>query len=154
MTATAPAPQPTDEQLKAYAEQLPDLYKDILAACQFADPNRMGGEEILLGTLRNYLRNRAHQSRVLYRGVLPLTPIKPAMTFRPEYPFSTAVLEFTESAFEGALRRLTEVGLLERRGDYDVGSLIPTVVGERLITVITGQVTPQTETPDLPNPTW
>ena len=59
MTATAPAaPQPTPEQLTAYADQLPDLYKDILAAIQYAQPSRVRGQGVLEGTLRIFIYNR------------------------------------------------------------------------------------------------
>jgi hypothetical protein len=45
-------PLPSGEQLRAYADQLPEMYHAILTAFQEADPNRFEYDGLLAGTLR------------------------------------------------------------------------------------------------------
>lgn len=48
---------PTPEELKAYADQLPPIYRDILTAFQLAGPHRSEGEPVAFGTIRSFLLN-------------------------------------------------------------------------------------------------
>ena len=52
---------PTAEELKAYADRLPPIYREVLAAFQQADPNRMKGDPVAFGTLRSTLLNEAKE---------------------------------------------------------------------------------------------
>jgi hypothetical protein len=135
---------PTDEQLKEYAAQLPDLYKDILAAYQYADPNRERGVGVFEGTLRNFLWNELMRSG--------RDGIDPGQKRR--YPFSPALDEFGDEGFSEAVSRLIAEGFIEPRGPNGIGSLIPTEVGERLIEIVSGRPVPRKVFPDLPKPRW
>jgi hypothetical protein len=157
MTATAPAaPQPTDEQLKDYADKLPELYKDILAALQYAQPDRVAGQGVLDGTVRNFLKNKAEEVRRRSAlGPMYISPDRVGLLLgKSSYLFGTAILEVTDPAFDAAIDRLAEAGFLEFPDDPRLGSLIPTPLGERLIAAITGKTTPRQDIPDLPKPTW
>lgn len=55
---TAPARMPTADQMKAYAEQLPQIYRDVLTAFQDATPGRRFGEPVALATLDKHLINQ------------------------------------------------------------------------------------------------
>ncbi len=149
MTATAPAaPQPTPEQLQAYADQLPDLYKYVLAALQFAQPNRVVGQGVLAGTVRMFLHNRRYA----------LVGDTPAREFAdPRFSgqeFLDAVPFLSEEDFAGIADRLYEAGFLELDDEPKFPRLTPTPLGERLIAALTGKETPHRPIPQLPNPTW
>jgi hypothetical protein len=49
---------PTPEELRAYVDQVPQIYKDILATFQIASPNRSEGEPVAFGTLGRSLVNQ------------------------------------------------------------------------------------------------
>ena len=149
MTATAPAaPQPTPEQLTAYADQLPELYKDILVAFQYSQPSRVRGQGVLEGTLRNFIFNRS-------RGLVPgnfVGTIEDLIS--PPHSFSDAARDMTDREFSAAIDRLTDAGFFEDRYETRFGSLIPTPLGERILAVVSGKETPARKLPDLPKPTW
>ncbi len=152
MTAT----MPTDEQLREYAAQLPDLYKDILAAYQSADPSRARGEGLFESTLRNFLKNELFRSQSPIQTALDRiqrTPFSPK-EIGPRYQFSRAFDDFGESGVTEAVDRMIEEGFIEPRGPEGVGSLIPTEIGERLIEVVAGRSAPGKRLPGLPKPTW
>lgn len=64
-TATAVKPLPTPEQLRAYADQLPEIYRDVLKAFQESDPNRFFGDGLATGTLHAYLHGGRHNKHEL-----------------------------------------------------------------------------------------
>lgn len=55
---TAAKPLPTPEQLKAYADQLPEIYRHVLTAFSTANPSRLAGEGLFAGTLATHVVNR------------------------------------------------------------------------------------------------
>ena len=148
MTATAPAPQPTPEQLKAYAEQLPDLYKDILAAIQAAQPNRVIGQGVLAGTVRMFLLNQRNE----FVHGFPLRSISDPRFADPKFLLAARFL--TEADFSAIVDRLVEADILEPDDEPAFPRLLPTPLGERLIAAITKKETPRRVLPDLPKPTW
>jgi hypothetical protein len=48
---------PTDAELKAYAQSLPDIYRDIMAAFPEIEPNRKAGNGLAFQTLAIYFAN-------------------------------------------------------------------------------------------------
>lgn len=146
MTATETATQPTPEQLKAYADQLPDLYKDILAAIQYAQPNRVVGQGVLGGTVRMFLLNKAAKFATTYEQAF-------AGNTR-SHQFSAATDGLTEDDFRAAVENLIGAELLEPEDRPRFPRLLPTTLGERLIALLTGQETPRRQIPELPKPTW
>jgi len=156
MTATAPAPQPTPEQLKAYAEQLPDVYKDILVAIQAAQPNRVIGEGVFASTVRNFLINLTDRKRTDAFDTIGMAMRAVASVFGPgsQFKFSNAVASMTDNEFSAAVERLADAGFFQPLDETRFGSLIPTPLGEGLITTITGRATPKRDLPELPKPTW
>ncbi len=156
MTATAPAaPQPTPEQLKAYADQLPEIYREILAAFQFADPNRQYGEGVLESTLKNYLRGKSmptgsgrgqdyRQKRLDHKT--HLRRLRSDKTQR--------AMLLSDDTVSLALERLAAAGLIVPPLETRLGSLIPTPLGESLIAAVTGVTPTQLTLPELPKLTW
>lgn len=155
MTATETAPQPTDEQLRAYADQLPELYREILSAFQFADPNRQFGEGVLESTLKNYLRGKSlstgssrdhdyRQKRLEHK-----THLRRLRSNKVQ-----RAMLLSDDTVNLALERLAAAGLIVPPLETRLGSLIPTPLGESLITAITGVTAPQLTLPELPKPTW
>ncbi len=151
MTTTATVP--TDEQLKEYAAQLPDLYKDILAAYQFADPSRDRGEGLYEEQLQNFLLNELDRNRAYGIFVAPggrwfgQTPTR-------SYRFSTAMSNYSEVTFSAAIDHLIENDFLKPRTSDVTGRIVPTDVGERLIETVAGKPPPAVKVPVLPKPTW
>lgn len=139
---------PTDEQLKDYAAQLPDLYKDILAAIPVADPHRGRGEGVHPGSLRATLVNLSYPA---YR---PMMETRVARDPGWRYDFSHSLDRLTDKTFDIALDRLAESGFILDPLDTDFGVLVPTPLGEQLIAAITGRATPERDVPALPKPTW
>lgn len=58
--ALQPDPPPV-EKLRAYAAQLPDIYRDILVAFQTSGPPRTEGDPVAFGTIENHLINEGKQ---------------------------------------------------------------------------------------------
>ena len=50
-------PPPPAEKLRVYAQQLPEIYRDILVSFQNAEPQRTQGAPLALGTIQNHLVN-------------------------------------------------------------------------------------------------
>lgn len=159
---------PTDEQLKQYASQLPDLYKDILAAFQYLDPSRDRGEGLYEEQLQNFLWNEAARTRIagagLARGVATVwdefgarswvtTTAQPETTAQ-RYRFTQAVNDYNGDAFTAAIDHLIAQEFLKPRTADATGRLVPTEVGERLIEIIAGKAPPAKKVPELPKPTW
>jgi hypothetical protein len=55
---------PTDEQLRAYADQLPDIYRAIFQAFPEVEPHRKAGYGLAFQTLAIYFKERGHPSSV------------------------------------------------------------------------------------------
>ncbi len=140
---------PTDEQLREYAAELDPLYRDILAAYVFAEPNRQRGGGVFESTLRNFLQNMAFA----VRANLPVV-LRPWPVGRSPYKFSRAIDEYTDEEFSAAVDRLIEHGFIGPRDPNGPGPLIPTPVGERLIDLVAGKAESSKELPDLPKPMW
>jgi hypothetical protein len=65
---SATATMPTPEQLKAYADSLPDIYRQVLKALHAADPDRRYGDKVIphllwqqLATVRSEYVHREYQ---------------------------------------------------------------------------------------------
>lgn len=168
---------PSDEQLKEYAAQLPDLYKDILAAYQYLDPSRGRGEGLYEEQLHNFLLNEAARRRSIPNaywefsehleevsdrlalvgareaGLDPLRTI-PSRTFTRPYKFTQAVDEYGEDEFAAAVNRLIENEFLQPPTAEATGRIVPTELGERLIEIIAGKPAPAKKVPALPKPAW
>ena len=143
MTATAPAaPQPTAEQLKAYADQLPELYREVLAAIRAVNPHRRVGEGVFPSQIRNHLSNEYERSERRWG----LNDAGGA------YPLKVGAL--TDIEFEQLLDTLAVNGFIHDPLDTRLGRLIPTDLGEQLISILTGVPPRRVELPPLPKPTW
>jgi hypothetical protein len=70
--------EPTDEQLKAYAESLPSIYRDTLAAFPGASPRRRVGEGLLGDTIEEWVleQSEEHRSDDVFEGLLKLVEKK------------------------------------------------------------------------------
>jgi hypothetical protein len=147
MTATEPVP--TDEQLREYAADLDPLYRDIMAAYQFAEPLRRRGDGLYESTLRNFLRNLASIKPADLDWVLRSGPVG-----RHPYKFSRAIDDYGDEEFSAAMDRLIEHGFIEPRNPNGLGLLTPTPVGERMIAIITERPEPMKDPPALEKPTW
>lgn len=159
MSATAAIP--TDEQLKEYAAQLPDLYKDILAAFQYADPSRDRGEGLYEEQLANFLWNEATRNRLgdvgLPAGIDTAVDLMVAGLTRAvsrRYRFTQAVNDYNGEEFSAAIDHLIANEFIKPRTADATGRLIPTDVGERLIEIIAGKPAPAKKVPALPKPKW
>lgn len=123
---TATKTEPTDEQLKAYAERLPEIYKQVLAAFPDQSPDRRAGDGLAYESVDEYLVRSA-----------------PDWYRTQDLP---KVLEQLE-------RR--EFVKWHRYSDHPgVDFCTPTPLGERLITSLTGHRPTEREIPPLPEPTW
>jgi hypothetical protein len=168
---------PTDEQLKEYAAQLPDLYKDILAAYQYLDPSRDRGEGLYEEQLANFLWNEAARNRLIPNAYVDFheslndttrrmiemgeqisgTPFRNRVATRMSthrHRFSQAVNEYSDVEFAAGIDRLIENGFLQPRTADETGRLVPTHLGELLIEIIAGKPVPANKLPELPKPTW
>jgi len=163
MTATATPPNPpTDEQLREYAAQLPDLYKDILAAFQYADPSRDRGDGLFEESLANFLWNEAAHSCLTTTTTTTQPPTTGWEAMRASrywgmarrYRFTQSVYEFNSEEFSAAIDHLVANGFIQPRTADATGRLVPTDVGERLIEIVAGKPPPANKVPDLPKPTW
>ena len=125
-TATAATPLPTAEQLKAYADQLPDIYRDVLSALATANPRRRYGGELPIETIVAHVLNRRRS------------------------PDGGSGYELEEVYV--AVERLAKAGLLTK--DEEEPYYSPTPVGEELIAALTGRRAPELRVPELPQPTW
>ena len=123
---TATKPLPTAEQLKAYADQLPDIYRDVLSAFTTADPRRRYHGDLSLETILAHVHNRRQASG------------------------NAEVYDPQELML--ALINLADAGFLVRVEPDPY--YFPTEVGEELIAVLTGRRAPKLAVPDLPQPTW
>ena len=145
-TTTAP---PNDEQLREYAAGLDDLYKDILAAFQFAEPIRRLGDGVFESTLRNFLRNLGQIKPSDMHWILRSGPAG-----RHPYKFTRAIDDYGDEEFSAAVDRLIDNGFVEPRSPNGLGLLTPTPVGERLIGVIIERPEPLKDPPAIQKPNW
>ena len=51
-------PEPTDQQLREYAEKLPDIYREILAVFPAASPFRRTGDGLTGETIEEYVTDK------------------------------------------------------------------------------------------------
>lgn len=149
MTATEPTVVPTDDQLREYAADLPDLYKDILAAYPFVNDARRDGDGVFESTLRNFLRNLGQIKPADMHWVLRSGPVG-----RYPYKFTRAIDEYTDDEFSAAVDRLIEYAFISPRVANGLGLLTPTPTGERLIEILAGKPESRKELPELPKPMW
>lgn len=118
--------EPTDEQLKSYAESLPDVYRAVLDS---------------------YVQYNSNGYPLRRRGgaMLTLETIEERMMIR--YPL------FRSGDAEAALDRLVEKGLVSEVSE-PILHYKPTALGERLITAITGGEHVPEDVPQLPDLVW
>ena len=113
-------PDPTDDQLRDYAAQIPQIYKDLLAAIPAIDQNRRTGDPVPRLQLEDRLVDEGRDIRIA--------------------DVQTAMDEL----------------MLQKFIRFVSGSnyVVPTPIGERLITILTNHQ-PRPETiPKLPQPSW
>jgi hypothetical protein len=114
---------PTAEQLKTYAEKLPAVYREILAAFPEAVPNRQSEEGLSIEVIQLHLIRRNQQ--------------------------------YTLEEIEAAIDQLEDGGFVAVVNEDYLRIVRPTVLGEGLITAITGKAPKnQLVVPALPKPTW
>ena len=149
MTATKSLP-PAD-YLSDYAQKLPKIYRDVLAAFQLADPNRRYGEGLFLATLRNY-----YLGKYCYPNGTTSTTTTPPPD-RNDWIPTIGIVPNASSKTDDFVRiidRLADAGFLYQPDEVRFGLLTPTDLGEALIAAITGRQTAKVELPELPPLVW
>lgn len=134
--STATATMPTPEQLRAYADQMPAVYRDILIAVPLAAPGRRVGEGVSARTVKEYLR------------------VSPLRVRIPSVGPEVRADDITAVEFDDALDRLAEAGFLIDPNDTPYGAVVPTELGEQLIAAVSGIPLQRIPLPDLPTPNW
>jgi len=124
-------PTPTDEQLKAFAEQLPPIYRDILAAFPGINPERKAGGALMAMSL--------------------VDRFGPAIDDERDEQFDA---DHDEDEVLDALQQLEDRGFLARHPRLASLSYAPTALGERLISLLTGHRPRPKGAPPLPQLTW
>lgn len=72
MSAAAPAKLPTPEQMKAYADGLPEIYRKIVTGINAVQPDRVSGQGVFLYDLLSALAEAPpphHPAVVYYRAI-------------------------------------------------------------------------------------
>jgi hypothetical protein len=66
---------PTDEQVREYADKLPDIYRHVLSAFPGAAPTRRAGDGLTADTLHDYIEEQFPDDRHndVFDAVLKLT---------------------------------------------------------------------------------
>jgi hypothetical protein len=127
--------EPTDEQLKQYAEKLPKIYKYILEAFAKASEERRAGEPLPFSVIRQWvmLKDSYYRTGEVHEAILKLKDRGLLKDYiDPEQPY-----EIPDDA---------ETSWLE--------DLAPTDLGERLITALTGFDPKRSIVPELPELVW
>ena len=139
--------EPTDEQIRAYADKLPGIYREVLAAFPSEAPNRRLGDGLLLSSIDARFQE----------------------TMPPDYrtrDLNSAVSQLEARGFlargdrakrDGLPGHGLGVGHMMAQALRTLESdpfLVPTYLGERLITAVTGHSAAEKEVPPLPEPTW
>lgn len=152
VTATLPTP----EQLRAYADQMPAVYRDIFIAIRGADPYRRVGEGVLHGSVLNVMRGRmsGSGSGSGSGGYHPHYSPDEITRRRVDDPNRVRGNNITDGEFDVALDRLAELGFIQDPDSTPYGSVVPTELGEQLIAAVTGAPTFKVALPDLPKPNW
>lgn len=122
---------PTDEQLRKYLEQVPQIYHDILSAYPKLSPERKTGGGVMVLSLVDHFGPSVDDNRGEF------------------FP-----AEHDEDEILDALSQLEERGFLARDPKLNTLSYAPTAVGERLISLLTGFAPRPKGAPPLPQPTW
>ncbi len=134
---------PTPEQLQAYADGLPDIYRDILHVFGSQPVERRYREPVIEGSIVATLGGWQGHRRPKY----PPAQVEAALD-----KFETAgILEWS-----GALWDIPLDSPRPQPGDRSQarGRYAPTDLGEQLIAVVTGRPALKVEVPELPAPTW
>lgn len=154
--STISATLPTIDQLKAYAERMPAVYRDIIMAIRGADPYRRVNEGVLYHAVLNTMRGRAgaggsgHGSGGYEYYYSP----EEIERRRIDDPDRIRGNNITDAEFDLALDRLAELGFIQDPDSTPFGSVVPTELGEHLIAAVTGAPTFKVPLPDLPKPNW
>ena len=124
-------PTPTGEQLKEFAEQLPPIYRDILAAFPGINPERKTGGALMAMSLVDRFGPQIDDQREEYFDA-----------------------DHDEDEILDALQQLEDRGFLARHPRLGQLSYAPTPLGERLISRLTGRNPRPKGAPPLPQLTW
>lgn len=122
---------PTDDELRAYVEQLPPIYRDILAAYPAINPERKFGGSLMAMSLVDRLGPDIDDQRGEFFDA-----------------------EYDEDEVLDALYQLEARHFLDRHPALGAASFSPTPLGERLITLLTGSTPRPKGAPPLPQPAW
>lgn len=141
--------EPTDEQLRAYADKLPAIYRDVLAAFPGESSNRRAGDGLYLSSIASRFQEimpADYRPRDLARAMAQLEGrgfiTRASADGTPPNPFITTA-------------ELVQDYLARAVGDSGHDPFVaPTPLGERLITVLTGHQPVERDIPPLPEPTW
>ncbi len=125
-TSTVVKALPTTDQLKAYADQLPEIYREVLSVFATADPYRRYHGDLSLETILAHVLNRGQKSD------------------------GSSLYDSEELLL--ALVRLKNKDLLVR--DDVEPYYHPTSTGEELIAILTGRHARKVSIPELPQPNW
>jgi hypothetical protein len=150
---TATKPMPTEQQLQAYAQKLPQIYREILESIQQVDPYRRRNEGVFESSLRNHYINRR------FTRITATTTSTTTTTTTPQPGDAIPIFgdvsdNKVRDDFSVVLERLADAGFLIVPTETRWGTIVPTELGEELIAVITGKRTPKYDVPELPKPTW
>ena len=143
---TATKTEPTDEQLQAYADRLPGIYREVMASFPNSSPNRRVGDGLYLSSIDGRLQEimpADYRTHDLTRAVAQLE----ARRFLSRDAGSPSTPRF------GVFPDYSAIVAQALRDDGDP-FLAPTALGERLITALTGHTPAERDIPPLPEPTW
>ena len=158
--STATATLPTQDQLREYAEQMPQVYKDILIALRAADPYRRVGKGVLRGTLLNTMRSRmgsgSGSGGSPYGSGMPVHAYTHmgSIPVQGSAPLAIRGDTMTDDEYAEALMQLHDLGFIRNTTETVYGTVIPTELGEELFTVVTGAAASKIRLPDLPKHNW
>jgi hypothetical protein len=118
---------PSDEQIRQYCDKLPQIYKDVLSSFPEINSARREGDQLTEQSIVEHLIGEDN--------------------------------DYLQLEITDAVEQLTGKGFLTSN-PYDVPSrsgirtVRPTIIGERLISSITGKSARPSKIPELPVPTW
>jgi hypothetical protein len=126
-------PEPTDEQLKHYAAELPKIYKYVLEAFAKASVRRRAGEPLPISVINQWV--------MLKDDYFRMGDVEEAIKNLRERGFLT--LYFDEDTHDW-----------DANGEIISDDVQPTELGEKLITALTGIGPVRNVVPKLPELAW
>lgn len=121
--------EPTDSELKDYADALPPIYRQILSAFPEINPDRRERDDVLESSLVNHLLQKQSDY--------------------DDEDLEIALDRLNQSGFiEREEKKM--IGLGGGNGGYAFAQLKPTELGERLLRAVTGKSAKKRFVPPLP----